>query len=174
MVAYYESYRNVRILFISNDFIMKKKWEEITTQLVKAEKSLQDFLDNGGLSTPAIIKSKDFIKQWELYTAKIKDFETYISPVDPLEIKFPFKSEALTEMWQRWKDYLGEQHGQLVRTRSEKSALEHLMELSKGDEEKAVKFLRYAMTCRYKNFFAIDEKDTKEPAKSETGVGSDF
>jgi len=153
---------------------MKKKWELITNQLVKTEKELQDFLDNGGLSTPAISKSKKFIKEWNSFQLLIKDFDNYIAPVEPMEIKFPFKTEAMTEMWKRWKNYLAEQHGQLMRTYSEQSSLEQLEEYSKGDEEKAVKFLRYAMHGRYKSFFAIEEKDMKQPAKGDTGSGSDF
>jgi hypothetical protein len=152
---------------------MKDKWEHFSAEVEKSNKELNDFLSNGGLNSLALKKAEKFVKQWNSTKKLAIEIEKHIMVVDPLEIQFPFKTERLTEMWQRWKDYLSEQHGQLIRTRSEKSAIEHLMELAKGDEEKAVKFLRYAMTNRYKNFFAIEDKDTKQPDKRET-KGSDF
>jgi len=152
---------------------MKEKWEQFSTEVEKSNSELNYFLSNAGLNTLILKKAEKFVKQWNSTKKLALEIEKYIMVVDPLEIQFPFKNERLTEMWQRWKDYLSEQHGQLIRTRSEKSAIEHLMELAKGDEEKAVKFLRYAMTNRYKNFFAIEDKDTKQPDKRET-KGSDF
>ena len=152
---------------------MKDKWEQFSNEVEKSNSELNDFLSNAGLNTLILKKAEKFVKQWNNTKKLALEIEKYIMVVDPLEIQFPFKNERLTEMWQRWKDYLSEQHGQLIRTRSEKSAIEHLLELAKGDEEKAVKFLRYAMTNRYKNFFAIEEKDTKQPDKRET-KGSDF
>ena len=135
---------------------MKEKWEQFSTEVERSNSELNEFLFNGGLNTLVLKKAEKFVKQWNNTKKLALEIEKYIMVVDPLEIQFPFKNERLTEMWQRWKDYLSEQHGQLIRTRSEKSAIEHLMELAKGDEEKAVKFLRYAMTIRYKNFFAIE------------------
>jgi len=152
---------------------MKEKWEQFSTEVERSNSELNEFLFNGGLNTLVLKKAEKFVKQWNSTKKLALEIEKHIMVVDPLEIQFPFKNERLTEMWQRWKDYLSEQHGQLIRTRSEKSAIEHLMELAKGDEEKAVKFLRYAMTNRYKNFFAIEDKDTKQPDKRET-KGSDF
>ena len=152
---------------------MKEKWEQFSTEVEKSNSELNDFLSNSGLNTLLLKKAEKFVKQWNNTKKLALEIEKYVMVVDPLEIQFPFKNERLTEMWQRWKDYLSEQHGQLIRTRSEKSAIEHLMELAKGDEEKAVKFLRYAMTNRYKNFFVIEDKDTKQPDKRET-KGSDF
>lgn len=146
---------------------MKAKWETFCSQLEQSDAELNDLLANGGLNSLSLKKAEKFIKQWNATKNQASEIDKYIMVVDPLEIKFPFKSDKLTEIWQRWKEYLNEQHGQMMRSRSEKSAIEHLMELAKGDEERAVKYLRYAMTNRYKNFFAIEEKDTKQPAKGE-------
>lgn len=152
---------------------MKNKWENLWAQMVKTQFEMQHFLEESGLSTTALCKSKSFVKEFDTYTKMAADFDTYITAADPLEIVFPFKTEEANEMWSRWKDYLNEQHGQLMRTRSEKSALEHLTAISKGDEVKAVKYLRYAMANRYKNFFPIEDKDIKQPPKDDTGSGFD-
>jgi len=152
---------------------MKTKWKKICEQLTTADTDFEDFLDNAGLSVLSIKKSEKFRKSWNLLKKTAADFDKYISPVE-MEIKFPFHTQEMTDMWQRWKNYLSEQHGELIRTASEQSALEHLHEISKGDEKKAVHFLRFAMTKRYKNFFQVEDKDVKQPAKGDTGVGSDF
>lgn len=153
---------------------MKAKWEQFCKEVDKSDAGLNDFLVNGGLNALQLKKAERFVKQWNGTKKLAIDIDKYITVVVPLEIQFPFRNEKLTEIWQRWKDYLAEQHGQLIRSRSEKSAIEHLLEIAKGDEEKAIRFLRYAMTNRYRNFFAIEDKDTKQPDKRETTKGSDF
>lgn len=150
---------------------MKQKWEKLWGQMEKTQLEIAVFLENSGLSSLALNKSKAFVKEFDNYQKMAAEFDDYISPADPLEIVFPFKTTEANEMWQRWKDYLSEQHGQLMRTRSEKSALEHITLLSNGDEAKTVKYLRYAMANRYKNFFAIEDKDTRQPPKDDTGSG---
>ena len=152
---------------------MKAKWKKICEQLTTANTDFEDFLDNAGLSLLSIKKSEKFIKSWNLLKKSAAEFDKYIAPVE-MEIKFPFHTPEMTEMWERWKNYLSEQHGEIIRTASEQSALEHLHEISKGDEKKAVHFLRFAMTKRYKNFFQVEDKDVKQPAKNEVGVDSDF
>lgn len=154
---------------------MKEKWEQIWKQLEKSDDELTAFLENAAISTLAMRKMQKFTAEWDKVKKLATEFDQYITPVEAIEVKVPFRSKYFEDMWQRWKDYLSEQHGQLMRTRSEKSALEHLVDISKSDEERAIAILRYAMANRYKNFFAIDEKDTKQPAKGESaGQGSDF
>jgi len=154
---------------------MRIAWEKAWKQLDKTESALNDFLANGGLSSIALTKSKAFIKEWNGYKKLVTDFDNFLTPGEPLIVQSAFKTDAVAEMWTRWKNYLSEQHGQSMGTNSEQSALELLHEYSKGDEEKAVKFLRYAMTNRYRNFFAIEEKDMKQPAKEEApGKGSGY
>jgi len=156
--------------------MIKVAWDKVWKHLDKTEAALNDFLANGGLSSIALTKSKAFIKEWNAYKKQVDEFDNFITPVEPIDVKSPFKTEAVVEMWKRWKNYVAEQHGQIIGSNSEQSALELLHDYAKGDEEKAVKILRYAMSCRYKNFFAIEEKDMKQPAKGElgVGVGTDF
>jgi DNA repair photolyase len=132
------------------------------------EDELQEFLSNG-LSTVTLKSSRKFISSWNAFKKLAADMDQYITPVEPMEVKSPFASEEFDKMWKRWKEYLSEQHGQLMRTRSEVSALEYLDKISKSEEKKAIYILRYAMANRYRNFFEIEEKDTKKPAKDDTG-----
>lgn len=153
---------------------MKEQWEQLIEQLNDVDRSLEVFLENGMLSSQSVGKAKPFIKAFNVLKKKIVEFDGFIAPVEPLDLKVSFESTELRELWQRWKDYLAEQHGQMMRTRSEKSAMELLNEMSGGDEAKAVRYLRYAMANRYRSFFQISDKETKEPAKGDVGSGSAF
>jgi len=154
---------------------MQTKWNEYWKQLESVDKELTEFLENGNLSTIAVGKAKKFLNAWNNQKKIASELDQYITPVEGLQVKIPFKTKAFEEMWIRWKEYLSEQHGQLVRSRSEQSALEHLDKISKGDDARAIEFLRYAMANRYRNFFVIDEKDTAMPPKAEmTGKKSDW
>lgn len=153
---------------------MKEHWEKLIEQLNDVDRALEVFLENGMLSSQSVAKAKPFIKEFNTLKKKMVEFDGFIAPVEPLELKISFESTELRELWERWKDYLPEQHGQVMRTRSELSAMELLNEMSGGDEAKAVRFLRYAMANRYRSFFQITEKETKEPAKGDIGTGSAF
>lgn len=152
---------------------MKNKRKLICDQLTEADKEFENFLDKAGISALALKQANAFIKKFNALKKAAADFDTFITPVE-IEIQFPFHTKELTEMWERWKKYLSEQHGEIMRTCSEQSSLEHLNVISKGDEAKAVYFLRYAMSCRYRNFFAVDEKTSTQPAKGDGGSGSAF
>ncbi len=149
---------------------MQAKWNEYWKQLELVDKELTDFLENGCLSTIATAKAKKFISAWNKQKKLADEMDLYISPVEAIQVKIPFKSKAFEEMWIRWKEYLSEQHGQILRTRSEISALEHLEKISKSNDARAIEFLRYAMANRYRNFFAIDEKDSGLPPVAEVEV----
>lgn len=153
---------------------MKTAWDKLTKQLDDMDGAFNDFLVNGMLSKVTADKVKPVIKQFNGLKKQIADFDSFVTPVAPLDLQYSFNSEELREMWQRWKEYLSEQHGQIMRTRSEKSAMEYLKEITGGDEKKAIRFLRYAMANRSKSFYAIGESEAKQPAKEEKEFGNSF
>ena len=153
---------------------MKEHWEKLTKQLDDMDSAFNDFLANGMLSKLSADKVKPVVKQFNGLKKQIADFDTFVAPVEPLELNYSFDSDELREMWQRWKEYLSEQHGQAMRTRSEKSAMEHLNDISGGDEKKAIRYLRFAMANRSKSFYVVAESDNKQPAKEEKDFGNSF
>lgn len=155
---------------------MKQKWAEICDTLKLANNEFEEFIEKSELSAIDVKKIQKFIKAWNALKKLSNDFDSYLTPPEGLQIELPFQSEGFERMWLRWKEYLSEQHGILIRSRSEISALEHLAEISGGDENKSIYYLRYAMTHRYKSFFVVDEKASKEPAKVEASGNkkSDF
>lgn len=153
---------------------MKATWDKLTKQLDELDHSFSDFLVNGMLSKVTADKVKPVVKQFNALKKQIADFDAFVAPVEPIELHYSFDSQDLREMWQRWKEYLSEQHGQTMRTRSEKSAMEHLNDISGGDEQKAIKYLRYAMANRSKSFYVVGESDSKQPAKDDKEFGNSF
>lgn len=146
---------------------MKKAFDEFWNQLVTVKEELDNFQENGNLSSLSSQKLKPFLSAWNKLHKLASVLDDYITPVDPIEVKIPFHSDDFLKMWTRWKNYLSEQHGQTMGNYSEVAALEYLVLISKSDEKKAIYILLYAQTCRYKNFFEIDEKAAKQPAKEE-------
>jgi hypothetical protein len=142
---------------------MTQLWNKIWEQLTKADQEFSEFLET--LTPVAIKKSAKFIKEWNALKNKLGELDNYIAPVEPIEVELPFEDELFKMAWKTWKEYLQEQHGQLMRSRSEQAALHHLQEISQGNPDKAIKILRYAMACRYKNFFEINENTSKQPPK---------
>jgi hypothetical protein len=146
---------------------MIDKWNEYWKQMELTETELNEFLEGGCLSSIAITKSKRFLAAWNKQKSLAHELDQYITPVQPAEVEIPFESPEFSEMWKRWKEYLLEQHGQLIKSRSEISALEHLKKISRSNDAKAIDYLRFAMANRYRNFFQVDDKDTKQPAQGD-------
>ena len=153
---------------------MQKKWNDYWKQMATTDDELDALLESGALSTVTISKARKFISAWNKLKKQADELDQFITPVEPIQVTIPFHSPEFAELWKRWKEYLQEQHGEGVRSRAELSALEHLEKLSKNDENKASAILRYAMANRYRNFFAIDEKDNNQPPKEATAKKSDW
>jgi len=152
---------------------MKEFWNKYWDQLETTDETFERFLSNAELSPQVLSNLKPFISEWNKSKKMAADMDVYISPMEPLNVKLPFESAEFSEMWARWKEYITEQHGQMIRSRAEKSALEHLQHISNKDVAKAIFILRFAMTGRYKNFFEVDEK-TATQTTIKSNKQSDF
>lgn len=141
---------------------MKNKWNKIFNTLTAADAELRAYLSACGNAA----KLKPFVKQWETLKTDANEIDAVMS-ADPVEIKTPFKDASVSETWATWKAYLLEQHGIVMRSRSERAALDLLYKWSAGNPEKAVYFVNYAMSFQYRSFFKVSEKDEKTPANDE-------
>ena len=154
---------------------MKKQWDEFWKGISTTDAELNKFLQEGGLSSLSAGKIKKFVESWNKLKDQASRIDEFITPVKPIQVRMTFTTPAFTEMWERWKTYLKEQHGEIMFTASEQSALEYLAHISKNNEELAMSYLRFAMTGRYRNFFKVDEKSTTQPMPEPgTKKGSDF
>ncbi len=141
-------------------------WNEICNQIEVSDEILNKFIDTSGLSVTQLKKLNKFICEWNRVKKLADAFDQFISPVDPIKVESPFDQEDFRYMWKTWKEYLQEQHGQLIRSRAEQMSLDYLSEISDCNPDTAIFFLRFAMANRYKNFFKVDKKDIDKPTKT--------
>ncbi len=141
-------------------------WNEICNQIEVSDEILNKFIDGAGLSVTQLKKLNKFVCEWNRVKKLADAFDQFISPVDPIKVESPFDQEDFRYIWKTWKEYLQEQHGQLIRSRAEQMSLDYLAEISDCNPDTAIFFLRFAMANRYKNFFKVDKKDIDKPTKT--------
>lgn len=146
---------------------MINRWNEFCARMAASDDKLNEFIETAGLSSLQLKKLQKFTCEWNKTKNLAEEFDKFISPVDPIKVESPFDQEDFRYIWKTWKEYLSEQHGILIRSRSEQMALDYLAEISENNVDVAIYFLRYAMAHRYKSFFKVDEKQksTPEPQK---------
>ncbi len=144
--------------------LMSPFWQTLSD----ANDELNAFI-NGGLPPATEKRFKDFIRKWDLMKEKAGNLCDQIEQqsnqnVEPIEIESPWESEAFKEAWQRWKDYLLEQHNKRMKSRMEYAALIHLKNLTNGKEETAIEYLQFAMANGYPRFFKVTTKNYEQPS----------
>jgi hypothetical protein len=88
------------------------------------------------------------------------------------QLEVPF-SENFIEIWNIWKEYKWASHKFKYRSIfSEQAALEQLVTLSGGDEEKSVKIIKQSMRREWQGLFPLHET-TSENGKSKQSSPKD-
>ena len=131
---------------------MLQHWNKICEQVEVSNKELDDFLQNGGLASYAIKKSSGFVKTWNTLKKMMQEFDQFVTPVEPVLNMLPWETIAFAEAWKFWKEYLQEQHGQVLRSRAEKASLAYLESLAGSSEEEAIKIINFSCYLRAKSF----------------------
>lgn len=99
----------------------------------------------------------------------------------PKNIENPF-SQNFMVTWNLWKDYMFLSHQFKYKSIiSEQMAINHIVELSDGYEDKAIKIINQSIRLEYKGFFPLRQttssngtrsKKQSGSSKNETGSGS--
>ena len=152
---------------------MINHWNEICKQIEVSENKLSEFIDSAGLSALQLKKLQKYINEWNKSKKLAEAFDQFIAPLDPIKINSPFDLDDFRYFWKTWKEYMQEQHGQLMRSRMEQMSLDYLAEISESNPDLAISYLRYAMANGYRSFFRVETKDKANPPKSDK-YGSDF
>lgn len=150
---------------------MKQHWDNIWKQIEDVNHEFEQVLSNAGLSGSTIKKFAAFVKGWNKLKDMAEDFDQFITPVESIVNTLPWETPCFAEKWKFWKDYLQEQHGQVMRSRSEKMALAYLEQLSESSEEKACKIIDFSCCLRAKNFILPPAK--KEDNNNLINIQSD-
>lgn len=84
------------------------------------------------------------------------------------EVVFPFESENFLNHWNIWKRYKKDQHKFIYKTPiSEQAALNDLVKLAEGREDKAIEIIMQSISKSWKGFFEIK---TNENGKQSAGT----
>lgn len=153
---------------------MRPFWQSLTD----ANDELNSFIAAGVPPTTGK-RHKAFLRRWDDMKEKAAalcdaiEQLTELNP-EPVEVKLPFDGQPFADAWNEWKDYLAEQHNKRMKSRMERAALAHLKELSGGNEETALQYLRFAMANGYPRFFKVTEKSSEQPAAAGGRSDGDF
>ena len=83
----------------------------------------------------------------------------------------PF-SENFIETWQLWKDFRKEEHGfQYKGLISEQMAINRLVEVSEGDEEKAIRIVKQSISRGWMDFYQLKQSNSNGKSKQSTTKG---
>lgn len=137
---------------------MLQHWDNIWKQLEASDKELEVFLESGGLTNSMIKKFNGFVKNWNSLKKMMEDFDQFVTPIEPITNILPWETDDFANVWKFWKEYLQEQHGQIMRSRAEKMALAYLEQLADSNEENACKIIEFTCYIRAKSFILPPKK----------------
>lgn len=142
-------------------------WEQVWTDLNQFN-ALQGstlpvlLLVNQKLKYEPVMKAFESLKKSCCKFYDILDaLEDENEAVKPVEIKLPWDTNTFKKAWQNWKEYLAEQHGIKISSRTEQKQLENLFKISDKDEKKAQAMIDYSISSFYRTLFKLDEKEKK-------------
>lgn len=151
---------------------MKDHWETLGNDLRNFQGQLEELLEMLPQSAKIHARQNALIKLWNKVKRAVDEMDPFISPVKSVAVNSPMLVNAdFTATWQFWKDYLNEQHGIIMRSRTELMALKRLMDIATEKPELAVKYLEIAMAGGYKNFFEVKETEMKNEKTKSPATG---
>jgi hypothetical protein len=138
---------------------MRDEWDQMCEDVRKFQDALEELISVLPQS-PAMYKRENAVKKgWEKFKKSWNNFDGFITPMKAVEVKEPWNDPEFQSNWKYWKEYLQEQHGVWIRSRSEVKALKQLKEYSDNNPAKAVKLLDHAMARRAANFYKVKDED---------------
>lgn len=140
---------------------MREEWDQMGTDVRNLQEAMEELIVMLPQS-PSFFKAENKMKKsWDKFKKSWNIFDGFISPMKAVEVKEPWNDPEFLSTWKYWKEYLQEQHGVWMRSRSEVMALKHLKDLSGNNPKEAVRFLEFAMAGRYQNFFKVKAEESQ-------------
>ena len=139
---------------------MKNTWEKLGNDIETLKGEIETLLEMVPLSTKFHKQSSTINKAWNRFNHSLKAMNAFVTPVKSVDISCPLLKDAnFSASWKFWKDYLIEQHGINLRSRTELMQLKQMMKITEGKPDIAVAFLEYAMYRNTKSFFKVNETE---------------
>ncbi len=145
---------------------MKELWDKLS-QAISDYNSLSEEFQQG-LSEPRTIKAnKKLLEKWNYVVRLHNEYDRVVEPIQPIEVKMPFKGEEFLETWTMYKEYLIENYQRYLGSRQEMIVLKYVKKYSKNNVSKAIAILEFHILHNYKGLFPISDKQLtgEEPLK---------
>ena len=138
---------------------MREEWDQMGTDVRNLQEAMEELLVMLPQSVSFFKAENKMKKSWDKFKKSWNNFDGFISPMKAVEVKEPWNDPEFLSTWKFWKEYLQEQHGQWIKSRSEVMALKRLKEITDNNPKTAVKYLEYAMYKRNPNFYVVKEEE---------------
>jgi hypothetical protein len=138
---------------------MQEEWDQMGTDVRNLQEAMEELLVMLPQSVSFFKAENKMKKSWDKFKKSWNNFDGFISPMKAVEVKEPWNDPEFLSTWKFWKEYLQEQHGQWIKSRSEVMALKRLKEITDNNPKTAVKYLEYAMYKRNPNFYVVKEEE---------------
>lgn len=150
---------------------MKETWQQVVDKINDLSQTYEELSGVLPAGQTIIKKQRRFEKSYNNLCKAVNAMDKFIAPVEAIKVNSPFNHKKFKETWEFWKEYLIEQHGIHLRSRSELMAIKHMNEITDGDPDLAIHYLQYAMANRYANFFVVDQgKDALQRVSDPSSV----
>lgn len=151
---------------------MKEEWENLLAEMDNLKEELESLLEMVPLSAKFHKKTSSLKRIWKRLQRSVNQVDQFITPVKSVKVASPLLCDPdFKASWQMWKDYLNEQHGIVIRSRSELMGLKRLAEISDGKPELAIKYLEFAISRPTdKNFYKVNEVEMPVDNKEEAAA----
>jgi hypothetical protein len=142
---------------------MKQTWEAAEASIMIFKQELEELHELLPKSVKIHQKVALLNKAWKKVQTSLNEMDKFITPIKSVEVKSALLNDhAFRECWILWKEYLNEQHGLVMRSRAELTALKRMMDISGDDPKIAITFLEYPMSRLEKAFYKVVEKEDKK------------
>ncbi|MDO9634247.1 MAG: hypothetical protein Q7J05_04280 [Paludibacter sp.] len=137
---------------------MKLQWNRLCESLSRYGDLISKTLDFLPPTKQTSKIRKHLEKEWDVVIKIVAELDSFIDPVNPVEIKYPFESERFKAMWKYYKDFLAESHNMTISSRVESSRLTQLYRFARKDEERAMLILELLCANNYRNIICPSDK----------------
>ncbi len=150
---------------------MKELWDKLNESVLEFGTNIDKFGE--GMTTPRLLKAYNkLLDSWNKVVVKHLNYSKAVEPLQPKEIKLPFKGEEFLETWTIYKEYLIENFQRHLGNRQEAVVLKYLKKYSKNNVSKAIAILEFHILHNYKGLFPISDKQLtgEEPIKDDESL----
>jgi hypothetical protein len=137
---------------------MKSNWRNLCEQLSSYKELIEKTLELLPVNKQTGKIKKLLAREWEHLIGAVKDLDSFMDPVNPPEIRYPFSSERFKAMWMYYKNYLANNHQFLMSPWNENSRLTMLGRFSRNDEERAMQIIELLCANNYRNVICPSDR----------------